>query len=147
MLWPPHTVGQAASCCFPKGALHLASGHTTLWNSSSLRAALSQSCFLLLLHLPASTRHMSPMEEITHHCCGHTVLCPESLRPVQRHKMTSLQTQAHARTSGPPKPETLHNTGAHLARGSTPGSPSGWGLASASVSHWPWATGTRTALM
>lgn len=100
-LWPPHTVGQTASHAASRRALCTWPQDTTLWNSSSLRAALSQSCFLLLLHLPASTRHTESYGKSHTHCCDHTVLCPESLRPVQRHKMTSLQTQAHARTSGP----------------------------------------------
>lgn len=70
-LWPPHTVGQTASRAASQRALCTWPQDTTLWNSSSLVAAPSQSCFLLLLHRPASTRHTShvtrsPTESHTH---------------------------------------------------------------------------------
>lgn len=70
-LWPPHTVGQTASRAASQRALCTWPQDTMLWNSSSLVAAPSQSCFLLLLHRPASTRHTShvtrsPTESHTH---------------------------------------------------------------------------------
>ena len=58
----------------------------------------SSSSIALLAHV---TRHTESYRKSHTHCCSHTLLCPEGLRPAQRHKMTSLQTQAHARASGP----------------------------------------------
>ena len=97
-LWPPHTVGQTASRAASRRALCTWPQDTTLWNSSSLVAALSQSCFLLLLlHRPASTRHTSHgvLQKVTH-----TLLQSHTL--VSRGPQTSAETQDDKLTDASP---------------------------------------------
>ena len=102
-LWPPHTVGQTASRAASRrlSALGLRTPRSGIPPPSWLSyhsLVSSSSSIALLAHV---TRHTESYGKSHTHCRGHTLLCPEGLRPVQRHKMTSLQTQAHARSSGP----------------------------------------------
>ena len=96
-LWPLHTVGQTASRAASRRALCTWPQDTTLWNSSSLVAAPSQSCFLLLLHRPASTRHTSHgvLRKVTS-------TLSQSHTPVSRGPQTSAETQDDKLTDASP---------------------------------------------
>ena len=126
----------------------------TCWRVKLWRKGLmaSQSCFLLLLHRPASTRHTSHVTRSPTESHTHTVAVTHSCvqRASDQRRDTRWQAYRRKPMLGPQAPSQAWGSAQCLVaapRLHLKAHPQAAVWPQPGASHWPWATWTRTALM